>query len=947
MNNFKKLFLVLLMVLALSFAFACGKEEDENKDDNQQEQNVETLKEIRVDVKDVKTEYQVGETVSYEGIKLTAVYSNTLTEDTEKEVTDLSKVSYKVVDAEDKEVTALDKCGKYSVVVSYEEKVCEYEINVKHSGFATLDELTEKVNNNAVASGEVVYGTYDDSTSGMVESKSEYSFGKNYLYLADDYGKYHYELLSSGNVFGINQYYDEWEQKDMLSPMSEVPAEQMNGADFREFLPEGYNTFGVEALVKDLYEVAKSEEALSFEEVEIAGCEVCGAKNAFEFKFEYIKDEFYYYIFDVKAELENGAYKNVEVTIKGYFAFNLTVDEETGAYVKPDNYDIDRYVKVSQVLGEKNAENPYPASDYILSDFNLYTADGVLVGSDVISASSGEEVVLTVKDLNPENANLEIDMINVSVLDENGEFSWNAFGFYSEGVITISSYVAGKFTVLVKSFNVEKTFEIEFGYSQLESFAPGVYDDLFGEVVEMNSVTVSVGEEVVIGAVVNSGANASFVATINGVELGSDGLNAFFTAEKAGTYVVVLTSKVDSTKTCELTIVVEEKSQDGVAGKYVGEYVHPMTGMANEFVIELYDDGTGSYSFMNGLNLGTLSYTFDGTLVLSNFVSTFGSEVEVVSLYSDGTIYASVTIDGGEFNVELYAESNQTETEVYKGYYTHPMTGMEVEFILEFNGDGTGYYNFMMGGYTGSFMYEGNTLFGFSNEFGAIVEFTAVYSEGTYYATIVFTDANQIVNVDFTKEGEEEAQAEVYKGIYVHPMTGMEVEFILEFNGDGTGYYNFMMGGYTGSFMYEGNTLFGFSNEFGAIVEFTAVYSEGTYYSTIVFTDANQTVNVDFTKEGEEEAQAEVYKGIYVHPMTGMEVEFILEFNGDGTGYYNFMMGGYTGSFMYDGNTLFGFSNEFGAIVEFTAVYSEGTYYATIVFTDANQTVNVDFTLAE
>ncbi|MBQ6817764.1 MAG: hypothetical protein IJO27_04960 [Bacilli bacterium] len=588
-----------MMVLALSFAFACGKEEDDNKDDNQQEQNVETLKEIKVDVKDVKTEYQVGETVSYEGIKLTAVYSNTLTEDTEKEVTDLSKVSYKVVDAEDKEVTALDKCGKYNVVVSYEEKVCEYEINVKHSGFASLDELTEKVNNNAVASGEVVYGTYDDSTSGMVESKSEYSFGENYLYLADDYGKYHYELLSSGNVFGINQFYDEWEQKDMLFPMSEVPAEQMNGADFREFLPGGYNTFGVEALVKDLYEVAKSEEALSFEEVEIAGYEVCGTKNAFEFKFEYIKDEFYYYIFDVKAELENGAYKNVEVIIKGYFAFNLTVDEATGAYVKPDNYDIDRYVKVSQVLGEKNAENPYPASDYILSDFNLYTADGVLVGSDVISASSGEEVVLTVKDLNPENANLEIDMINVSVLDENGEFSWNAFGFYSEGVITISSYVAGKFTVLVKSFNVEKTFEIEFGYSQLESFAPGVYDDLFGEVVEMNSVTVSVGEEVVIGAVVNSGANASFVATINGVELGSDGLNAFFTAEKPGTDVVVLTSAVDSTKTCELTIVVEEKSQDGFAGKYVGEYVHPMTGMANEFVIELYDDGTGSYSFMN------------------------------------------------------------------------------------------------------------------------------------------------------------------------------------------------------------------------------------------------------------------------------------------------------------------------------------------------------------
>ena len=850
MNNFKKLFLVLLMVFALSFAFACGKEED-NNDDNQQEQNVETLKEIKVDVKDVKTEYQVGETVSYEGIKLTAVYSNTQTEDTEKEVTDLSKVSYKVVDAEDKEVTALDKCGKYNVVVSYEEKVCEYEINVKHSGFTSLDELTEKVNNSAVASGEVVFGTYDDSTSGMVESKFQYAFGENYLYLVDDYGKYHYELLSSGNVFGINQSYDEWEEKDKIYPMSELPTEQMNGVDFREFLPEGYNTFGVEALVANLYEIAKSDDALSYEEVEVQGCATCGAKNSFQFKFEYIKEEFYYYCFDVKAEVENGAYKNVEVIIKGYYAFNLTVDETTGKYVKPENYDFDRYVKVSQVLGEKNAENPYPASDYILSDFNLYTSEGVLVGSDVISASSGEKVAFNVKDLNPENANLEIDIINVSVLDENGELSWDAFGFYNEGVIVISSYVSGKFTVVVNSFNVEKTFEIEFGYSPLETFAPGVYDDLFGEVVEMNTITVSVGEEVVIGAVVNSGANASFDATIDGVELSSDGSNAFFTAEKAGTYVVVLTSKVDSKKTCELTIVVEEKSQDGVASKYVGEYVHPLTGMANEFVIELYDDGTGLYSFMNGLNLGTLSYTFDGTLLLSDFVSTFGSEVQVVSLYSDGTIYTSVTIDGGTFNVELYAESNQTETEVYKAYFTHPMTGMQIEFILEFNGDGTGYYNFMMGGYTGSFMYDGNTLFGFSPEFGAIVEFIAIYAEGVYYATIVFTDADQTVTVEFSKDAEQGddpvVETEVYKGFYTHPMTGMQIEFTLEFNGDGTGYYNFMMGGYTGSFMYDGNTLFGFSPEFGAIVEFTSVYADGTYYSTIVFTDANQTVSVEFT----------------------------------------------------------------------------------------------------
>ena len=118
--------------------------------------------------------------------------------------------------------------------------------------------------------------------------------------------------------------------------------------------------------------------------------------------------------------------------------------------------------------------------------------------------------------------------------------------------------------------------------------------------------------------------------------------------------------------------------------------------------------------------------------------------------YDFGAVTADVTVTAKfeENAADEPGDEPGEESEVFYANYTHPKLG-EVQFTLEFNGDGTGYYNFMVGGYTGTFAYEENALSNFVAEFGAAVEVTAIYAEGVYYATIVFTDVDQTVTVEF------------------------------------------------------------------------------------------------------------------------------------------------------------------------------------------------------
>jgi len=291
--------------------------------------------------------------------------------------------------------------------------------------------------------------------------------------------------------------------------------------------------------------------------------------------------------------------------------------------------------------------------------------------------------------------------------------------------------------------------------------------------------------------------------------------------------------------------------------------------------------------------------------------------------YAFDAVTADVTVTAKFELVEDPGDEPGEESEIYYANYTHPMLG-EVQFTLEFKGDGTGYYNFMVGGYTGTFVYEENTLSNFVSDFGAAVEVTAIYAEGKYYVTIVFTDVDQTVSVEFAKKGEVEVVTEVYKAYYTHPKLG-QVEFTLEFGAEGTGNYNFMAGGYTGTFSYTGTELSNFVKEFGADVEFTYVYSEGVYSATIVFTDADQTVNVEFSKDAKPGVEPEVkeYNVTFVvdgtsEVVTVKEGEKVSKPADPVKEGYNFLG-------WYAGEDLFNFEAPINADLELVAKFEEAT----------------------
>ena len=98
--------------------------------------------------------------------------------------------------------------------------------------------------------------------------------------------------------------------------------------------------------------------------------------------------------------------------------------------------------------------------------------------------------------------------------------------------------------------------------------------------------------------------------------------------------------------------------EGGLNGSYTATYVHPMNGMSFAMELSFNANGTGSYSLMNGMYLGSFNYSVDGQNVnFADVVALQGTTVELSATYANAIIACNLNFvdDGMELPLEFVA----------------------------------------------------------------------------------------------------------------------------------------------------------------------------------------------------------------------------------------------------------------------------------------------------
>mgnify|MGYP003289733971 CR=1 FL=1 len=784
---------------------------------------------VSLSVENLKTEYFIGEELSFEG----AVAKETFVSG---KVADADLASYEVVIADSKgnEYTgAFAKLGKNTVKLSKGAYVYEFDVNVSANVYNTIAEAVAAgiKNGNKVSNGTAKIDYVDYA------NEYTYAFGENFVEVQGPDATDYYSLLEDGSVFGVVVGID-WEGNPYMEPAYEPVEGNLNGVDFRSVLNYAYDIFGVESLVETFAFVGQSEQALNYKESK-------GENGSYNFSFEIVIEDFYYYFVEVSFVLDAEAevFTEVEIKMDGYM---YILNEETWEYEQPTEFvtpDFQRVISANQVIGAQVAVNPYPLEELLIQSFELEDASGnKLENGATVTAGLQQDLFINVVNLNPTTANAAIDQIKVTMLDEYGMETWSAFGDYYDGVITVTSYKAGKFQIVIASANVYYSLDLVVDYNPIESFVAGVYDENMWELVESNTAKVYANQVLQFGAIVNDGANPAVEVSCEGAEI-SQGEYFEFVAAEVGTYVITLTSAINPEFKATLTVEVVEAPSvaEILTGKY--QYSDMMLGSA-------------IYTFVpesEGAVKGQLTISYDGAYVGSGegyFSYEYTEGWLSVMPLNPGSYNCPFSVELGSaynlictYNYYPQGELSRVEEAVegalsgnYSTTFTHPMNGMQLQMLLSFNNNGTGFYSLMNGMYEGTFAYvNAEGVITFSEvvaTFGTEVQFAATLNNNVMNVTTNFVMDGMELTLDYLGAAEETKEATEYPVVgenYVaFSQWGSPAYFVVE--EDGT--YTFTVESENGSIIlpdynYELVNTFTVELTAGAYVEIGCVSSTG------------------------------------------------------------------------------------------------------------------------
>lgn len=717
---------------------------------------------VSVSVENAKTEYKVGEEVTFEGATVKETYES-------GKVVDADLATYDVVlVAGDVEYTgAFAKVGKNTVKLVKGEVSCSFDVNVSANLYTSIADAVAAgvANKNKVASGVAVI-----DNDGYL-NEIAYEFGKNYTCVSSVDGTYYYNLLEDETVFGLYKYIS-WDETEVLELAYEPIVEYLAGADFRGVFSYAYDVYGVEALVDTFAYMGQSENAVNYKELVPAEL---SEKMVYAFSYEIFMENNYYFItVEFELDVNTDAIKDVNVQMKGYYG---VLNEETWTYEAPTEFaetpDFTRVITASQVLGEQVAENPYSLDEIFVNSFELLDSEGNAAATEY-TVKAGESILLTLANVLPNTAILTVNPVNI----EYNDYDWTLGSDVYEGVITITPNAARTYVITISCGNATKEIIVTATQPSPESMITYVAEYVEGwwgggyELFEGNVAETEVGQPLYVSAeVYPSKAEQAYSyalkeATENATIGESDPSDwsipygaLTFSASVPGTYVIVFTSEVDPTITGEITVTVTESTKEPVTldGTWISSFTNPRTGMVLPFTLVLNLDGTGNLNCYNS-EFVEFTYAVDGNAIAYTVTNGWTGSLDGCSFdLNNGTMALTIsTEDWGyyplTFEKEVEGEEEATLVGEWSGTFPHPLNPMlPCNVTMTFFADGTG--SGVFNGTPATFEYTDNGgSISFSNVVSDGVSFTiGTYTDG-YAELTVFVDVNgTMVQATLTK----------------------------------------------------------------------------------------------------------------------------------------------------------------------------------------------------
>ena len=689
---------------------------------------------------------------------------------------------------------------------------------------------------------------------------NEYDFETGDFHPVTNNYKHSVHLLENGNVFYIK------DASGMLTRESyDITASNLKGytysSDMYDYLDLELTPCGTEDLLYAFYNFAKTNCANNL-------TTTWGETSNITFK---MGDDYSAKVYSIDFTIsENGVISTLAFSYAKYFGpdyddlgepipetVKYTIDDN-GVVTIVDGAETDSTIsiEIAQTEGERTATSTYNLDELLVKSYDVMR-DGAVIG-DTLNVEAGSNTTLTVSGVTPESANLELDNILATVVDENGGETWNVNAFANGNYIEITAYKAGNYVVTLTSLNVTKTFAVVVSTPVTTEIYAAI--DVYGDKEPISSKNLYTGAAFEFyGIAQNSYADASFTAQITEGPEGAtlteldtaDGYS--FTATATGTYVITITSKVNADITNTLTINVTEAPN--VGDNFKGTWEDSMFGIIVE--INPTDATSGTYTITVNNSPAQYSYTLEGTTIDAFCVAgvdqgwylQFNSnlELEIISPYgmANSLTQTSTGDEGGSGDVSGF---NGT----YSGVIDNMGMSANVTVVA-----GPESFDFTMDGVTTTYYYS-------MDEFGNLLVVPLGTAPGEFSFRYLADMDMLAIEMPHPMTGMNVEVGALAKGGSTTPDVGGETTISGTFTGECPDYYSTVF-----TITFDGDTMYVKDESMGGEATFTYTVNEyGELALTFVSGEEMVVMDLQFVYY----ADTEILVVNRLNYMTGMYV---------------------------------------------------------------------------
>ena len=526
-----------------------------------------------------------------------------------------------------------------------------------------------------------------------------FEFRNGYLYVKNNETESFITLLENGTVFALDRYYSTYYyeyivERDMLATEDNLLGPKMPGA----FLNHEYSFFGTEDLIETLYAMGSADN-LNGDFAESV------TEGVYSFSFGHYIEWYGLYQVKVSFTLNETTYcfENVTVTSTQYDTNSIT--EVPGATAEDmPTYTVNQGAEAAatysfEVAQGVDAEFPFDPSVIIATGFDLADADGNVVTT--ITLTKGEYLQLNLVNIVPDTTLLDLmlvtfagENVNLEWEDENAANSLTAMYYNYDGYVVelySNAEVGTTYTLTVSVEGVEKTYAISVVAPVASTITAGEITSEYGNLnmTVTDSITMTEGENVMVGAYLDKGFADSIAITLTGATfdealadkggLYDENWNMKYVAYynlsslAVGEYTVTFTCKDNAALTATVTVTVTE------AGSTGGEDDIPATGLGGTYL------GTNTTP---GIEPATITVVIDeaaGTVTYTFIHPRTGMEASVVYNYTvaDGIVTLTQVDDNSPvFPMEACLFVDENGVAVFAGY-----NGYDYELTKQSGGD--------------------------------------------------------------------------------------------------------------------------------------------------------------------------------------------------------------------------------------------------------------------